>query len=74
MDALEISRKFEAKKIAPQTVHVTRQQESDSRAQFIERRTARLVTLMGLFFGANDPGCKPRLLHSSTHFRQASSA
>ena len=29
MDALQISRKFEAKKIAPQTVHVTRREETD---------------------------------------------
>src|SRR5215469_12891382 len=29
MDALEISRKFEAKKIAPQTVHLTRREEAD---------------------------------------------
>jgi LPS O-antigen subunit length determinant protein (WzzB/FepE family) len=29
MDALEISRKFEAKKIAPQTVHLTRREETD---------------------------------------------
>jgi hypothetical protein len=31
MDALEISRKFEAKKIAPQTVHLTRRDEADRR-------------------------------------------
>ena len=29
MDALQISRKFEAKKIAPQTVHISRQSELD---------------------------------------------
>jgi hypothetical protein len=29
MDALEITRKFEAKKIAPQTVHTTRRDEAD---------------------------------------------
>ena len=29
MDALQISRKFEARKIAPQTVHLTRREETD---------------------------------------------
>jgi hypothetical protein len=29
MDALKLSRKFEAKRIAPQTVHVTRREEVD---------------------------------------------
>jgi hypothetical protein len=31
MNALEITRKFEAKKIAPQTVHLTRRDEADRR-------------------------------------------
>ena len=31
MDALQIARKFEAKKIAPQTVHMTRRDEADRR-------------------------------------------
>ena len=35
-DALEISRKFEAKKIAPQTVHVTRREEADRREAWRE--------------------------------------
>jgi hypothetical protein len=47
MDALEISRKFEAKKIAPQTVHMTRRDEADRREAWrsyeIRRRKIDLV-------------------------------
>jgi len=47
MDALEISRKFEAKKIAPQTVHLTGREEADRReawrAYEIRRRKIDLV-------------------------------
>jgi hypothetical protein len=47
MDALEISRKFEAKKIAPQTVHLTRRGEADRREAWreyeIRRRKIDLV-------------------------------
>jgi hypothetical protein len=47
MDALEILRKFEAKKIAPQTVHITRRGEADRREAWREyermRRRTRLI-------------------------------
>jgi hypothetical protein len=36
MDALKLSRKFEAKKIAPQTVHVTRREEKDRKEAWRE--------------------------------------
>jgi len=36
MDALKLSRKFEAKKIAPQTVHLTRRQEADRKEAWRE--------------------------------------
>src|SRR6516225_4290500 len=36
MDALKLSRKCEAKKIAPQTVHVTRREEKDRREAWRE--------------------------------------
>jgi hypothetical protein len=36
MDALRMSRKSEAKKIAPQTVHLTRREESDRREAWRE--------------------------------------
>ena len=36
MDALQISRKFEAKKIAPQTVHMTRRDEMDRKEAWRE--------------------------------------
>jgi hypothetical protein len=36
MDALEITRKFEAKKIAPQTIHLTRRDEADRKEAWRE--------------------------------------
>jgi hypothetical protein len=36
MDALKLSRKFEAKRIAPQTVHLTRREEVDRREAWRE--------------------------------------
>jgi hypothetical protein len=36
MDALKLSRKFEAKRIAPQTVHVTRREEVDRKEAWRE--------------------------------------
>jgi hypothetical protein len=36
MDALKLSRKFEAKKIAPQTVHLTRREEADRKEAWRE--------------------------------------
>jgi hypothetical protein len=36
MEALQISRKFEAKKIAPQTVHLTRREEADRKEAWRE--------------------------------------
>jgi hypothetical protein len=42
MDALEISRKFESKKIAPQTVHMTRHAEADRREAWREYEIGRL--------------------------------
>src|SRR5262249_35274180 len=36
MDALKLSRKFEAKKIAPQTVHLTRREEVDRKEAWRE--------------------------------------
>jgi hypothetical protein len=36
MDALALSRKFEAKKIAPQTVHLTRREEADRKEAWRE--------------------------------------
>jgi len=51
MDALEISRKFEAKKIAPQTVHLTRREEADRKEAWREyeigqRRTKLIMATM----------------------------
>jgi hypothetical protein len=47
MDALRMSRKFEAKKIAPQTVHVTRREEKDRKEAWREyeifQRQAKLI-------------------------------
>jgi hypothetical protein len=47
MDALQISRKFEAKKIAPQTVHHTRQSETDRKEAWreyeIDQRQIKIV-------------------------------
>jgi hypothetical protein len=47
MDALEILRKFEAKKIMPQTMHLTHKQEADRREAWREyecmRRRTRLI-------------------------------
>ena len=42
MDALQISRKFEAKKIAPQTVHLTRREEADRREAWREYEIGQL--------------------------------
>ena len=36
MEALQISRKFEARKIAPQTVHLTRREEADRKEAWRE--------------------------------------
>jgi thioesterase domain-containing protein len=44
MDALQILRKFEAKKIAPQTVHITRRAEADRREAWREYERMRLRT------------------------------
>jgi hypothetical protein len=47
MEAAQITRKFEAKKIAPQTVHLTRREEKDRkeawRAYDISQRQAKLI-------------------------------
>jgi hypothetical protein len=47
MEAAQITRKFEAKKIAPQTVHLTRREETDRREAWREyecmRRRTRLI-------------------------------
>ena len=47
MDALKLSRKFEAKKIAPQTVHMTRRGEADRKEAWreyeIDQRQIKLV-------------------------------
>jgi hypothetical protein len=42
MDALQISRKFEAKKIAPQTVHFTRREEADRKEAWREYEISQL--------------------------------
>jgi hypothetical protein len=42
MDALKLSRKFEAKKIAPQTVHLTRREEVDRREAWREYEACQL--------------------------------
>jgi len=44
MDALRISRKFEAKRIAPQTVHVTRREEVDRKEAWREYEIFQLQT------------------------------
>jgi len=43
MDALQTLRKFEAKKIAPQTVHLTRREEADRREAWRRSGPARSV-------------------------------
>jgi hypothetical protein len=42
MDALKLSRKFEAKRIAPQTVHLTRREETDRREAWREYEISKL--------------------------------
>lgn len=42
MDALKLSRKFEAKRIAPQTVHVTRREEVDRKEAWREYEISQL--------------------------------
>jgi len=42
MDALKLSRKFEAKKIAPQTVHLTRREEADRKEAWREYELGQL--------------------------------
>jgi hypothetical protein len=42
MDALEITRKFEAKKVAPQTVHLARREEADRREAWREYEIGQL--------------------------------
>ena len=42
MDALKLSRKYEAKKIAPQTVHLTRREEVDRREAWREYEITQL--------------------------------
>jgi len=41
MEALQISRKFEARKIAPQTVHLTRREEADRKEAWREYEIGR---------------------------------
>jgi hypothetical protein len=43
MDALKLSRKFEAKKIAPQTVHLTRREEADRKEAWREYEINQLL-------------------------------
>src|SRR5262245_42417148 len=42
MEALQLSRKFEAKKIAPQTVHLTRREEADRKEAWREYEISQL--------------------------------
>jgi hypothetical protein len=42
MEALKLSRKFEAKRIAPQTVHLTRREESDRKEAWREYEISQL--------------------------------
>jgi hypothetical protein len=42
MEALKLSRKFEAKRIAPQTVHLTRREETDRREAWREYEISQL--------------------------------
>jgi hypothetical protein len=42
MDALKLSRKFEAKKISPQTVHLTRREEVDRKKAWREYEISQL--------------------------------
>ena len=42
MDALKLSRKFEAKKISPQTVHLTRREEVDRKEAWREYEISKL--------------------------------
>jgi len=44
MDALKLSRKFEAKKISPQTVHLTRREEVDRKEAWREYEIFQLQT------------------------------
>jgi hypothetical protein len=44
MDALKLSRKFEAKRIAPQTVHLTRREEVDRKEAWREYEIFQLQT------------------------------
>jgi hypothetical protein len=41
MEALQISRKFEARKIVPQTVHLTRREEADRKEAWREYEIGR---------------------------------
>jgi hypothetical protein len=52
MDALKLSRKCEAKRIMPQTVHVTRQSEVDRREAWREYECSQL--LMEIVLATND--------------------
>lgn len=44
LDALALTRKFEAKKIAPQTVHLTRREEADRKEAWREYEINQLQT------------------------------